>query len=170
MQRRAYEPDSGFHCLEVPPSQVIDLVVDIPAVAIVILSVVFSCCLADEVAAVLVVVSMFVAALLVTLHLALCSFSCRQAPRSSSTTVTCAWQVLLVTMHITLCLGCRRPCDHQRQVPAVRIPVVTQRQVPTVHLFMLPVQFLDKVLDMPVAVLRQVLRSMVQKTVVAVLF
>ena len=47
---------------------------------------------------------------------------------------------------------CRRPCDHQRQVPAVRIPVVTQRQVPTVHLFMLPVQFLDKVLDMPVVV------------------
>ena len=40
--------------------------------------------------------------------------------------------------------GCRRPCDCQRQVPAVRIPVVTQRQVPTVHSFMLPVQFLDK--------------------------
>ena len=31
---------------------------------------------------------------------------------------------------------------------------------------MLPVQFLDKVLDMPVVVLRQVLQSMVQKTVV----
>ena len=49
--------------------------------------------------------------------------------------------------------GCRRPCDNQRQVPAV-------------HSFMLPVQFLDKVLDMPVVVLRQVLRSMVPKTVV----
>ena len=60
---------------------------------------------------------------------------------------------------------CRRPCNHQRQVPAVRIPVVTQREVPTVHLFMLPVQFLDKVLDMPIVVQRQVLRSMVQKTV-----
>ena len=34
------------------------------------------------------------------------------------------------------------------------------------HLFMLPVQFLDMVLDMPIVVLRQVLRSMVQKTVV----
>ena len=62
--------------------------------------------------------------------------------------------------------GCRRPCDHQRQVPALRFPVVTQRQVRTVHSFMLPVQFLDKVLDMPVEVLRQVLGSMVQKTVV----
>ena len=73
--------------------------------------------------------------------------------------------------------GCRRPCDPQRQVPAVRssdsvhllthgISDATQRQVPTVHSFMLPVQFLDKVLDMPVVVLRQVLRSMVQKTVV----
>ena len=67
--------------------------------------------------------------------------------------------------------GCRRPCDHQRRVPAVSpqtlgIPVVTQRQVPTAHLFMLPLQFLDKVLDMPVEVLRQVLGSMVQKTVV----
>ena len=61
--------------------------------------------------------------------------------------------------------GCRRLCDHQRHVPAVRIAVVTQRQVPTVHLFMLPIQFLDKVLDMPAVVLRQVLRSMVQKTV-----
>ena len=61
--------------------------------------------------------------------------------------------------------GCRRLCDHQRQVPAVRSSVVTQRQVPTVHSFMLPVQFLDKVLDMPIVVQRQVLRSMVQKTV-----
>ena len=58
--------------------------------------------------------------------------------------------------------GCRRLCDHQRHVPAVRITVVTQRQVPTVHLFMLPVLFLD----MPVAVLRQVPGLMVQKTVV----
>ena len=62
--------------------------------------------------------------------------------------------------------GCRRLRDRQRHVPAVRITVVTQRQVPTVHLFMLPIQFLDKVLDMPVVILRQVLRSMVQKTVV----
>ena len=38
--------------------------------------------------------------------------------------------------------GCRRLCDHQRHVPAVRIPVMMQRQVPTVHSFMLPVQFL----------------------------
>ena len=57
--------------------------------------------------------------------------------------------------------GCRRLCDHQRQVPAVRIPVMMQRQVPTVHSFMLPVQFLD----MPVVVLRQVPGLMVQKTV-----
>ena len=62
--------------------------------------------------------------------------------------------------------GCRRPCVHQRQVPAVRTPVVTQRQVPTMHSFMLPVQFLDRVLDMPVVVLRQVPGLMVQKTVV----
>ncbi len=41
-----------------------------------------------------------------------------------------------------------------------------QRQVPTVHSFMLPVQFLDTVLDMPVLVLRQVPGVMVQKTVV----
>ena len=61
--------------------------------------------------------------------------------------------------------GCRRLCDRQRHIPAVRITVVTQRQVPTVHLFMLPIQFLDKVLDTPVVVLRQVLHSMVQKTV-----
>ena len=49
--------------------------------------------------------------------------------------------------HILPRHGCRRPCVHQRQVPAVRIPVATQRQVPTVHSFTLPVQFLDKVLD-----------------------
>ena len=61
---------------------------------------------------------------------------------------------------------CRRPCVHQRQVPAVCTPVVTQRQVPTVHSFILPVQLLDKVLDMPVVVLRQVRGSTVQKTVV----
>ena len=69
---------------------------------------------------------------------------------------------------------CGRPCALQRQVPAVRTvhllalgnPVATQRQVPTVHSLMLPVQFLDKVFDMPVVVLPQVLRSMVQKTVV----
>ena len=60
--------------------------------------------------------------------------------------------------------GCRRLCDHQRQVPAVLIPVMMQRQVPTVHSFMLPVQFLDTVLDMPVVVLRQVPGSKVQKT------
>ena len=40
-----------------------------------------------------------------------------------------------------------------------------QRQVPTVHLFMLPVQFLDTFLDMLVVVLRQVPGLMVQKTV-----
>ena len=70
------------------------------------------------------------------------------------------------------CHGCRRPCVHQRQVPAVRFspllalgtPVVTQRQVPTVHSFILPVQLLDKV-GMPVVVLRQVPGLMVQKTV-----
>ena len=67
--------------------------------------------------------------------------------------------------------GCRRLCDHQRHVPAVSpqtlgIPVMMQRQVPTVHSFMLHVQFLDKVLDMPYVVLRQVLRSIVLKTVV----
>ena len=48
----------------------------------------------------------------------------------------------------------------------LRIPVVTQRQVPTVHSFMFPVQFLDMVLDMPIEVPRQLLGSMVQKTVV----
>ena len=48
-------------------------------------------------------------------------------------------------------------------VPAVRITVVTQRQVPTVHSFILPVQLLDKVLDMPVVALRQVPGLMVQK-------
>ena len=37
--------------------------------------------------------------------------------------------------------------------------------VVVLHSFMLPVQFLDKVLDVPIVVLRQVLRSMVQKTV-----
>ena len=61
--------------------------------------------------------------------------------------------------------GCRRPCDHQRQVPADLVPVMMQRQVPTVHSFMLPVQFLDTVLDVPVVVLRQVPSMMVQKTV-----
>ena len=68
--------------------------------------------------------------------------------------------------------GCRRPCVHQRQVPAVRFslfqalgtPVVTQRQLPTVHSFILPVLLLDKVLDMPVVVPRQVSGLMVQKT------
>ena len=30
--------------------------------------------------------------------------------------------------------GCRRLCDHQRQVPVVRFPVMMQRQVPTVYL------------------------------------
>ena len=48
----------------------------------------------------------------------------------------------------------------------LRIPVVTQRQVPTVHSFMFPVQFLVMVLDMPIEVPRQLLGSMVQKTVV----
>ena len=73
--------------------------------------------------------------------------------------------------------GYGRPCDHHRRVPAVRssvpvhpqtlgLPGVTQRQVPAVHSFMLPFHFLDKVLDMPVVVLRQVLRSIVPKTVV----
>ena len=60
-------------------------------------------------------------------------------------------------------LGCRRLCDHQRQVPAVRIPVVMQRQVPTVQLFMLPVQFLDTFLDLPVVVLRHVPGLMCRK-------
>ena len=65
--------------------------------------------------------------------------------------------------------GCRRLCDHQRQDPTVcqtlGIPVVTQRQVPTMHLFMLPVQFLDTVLDMSVVLLRPVLVLMVQNSV-----
>ena len=65
---------------------------------------------------------------------------------------------------------CRRPCDHQRRVPAVSpqtlgIPVVTQRQVPTMHSFILPVQLLDKVFDVPVVVLRQVPGLMGRKTV-----
>ena len=73
--------------------------------------------------------------------------------------------------------GYGRPFVHHRRVPAVHssvpvhpqtlgLPCATQRQVPTVHSFMLPVQFLDKVRDMPVVVLRQVLRSIVSKTVV----
>ena len=41
-----------------------------------------------------------------------------------------------------------------------------QRLLPTVHSFILPVQLLDKVLDVPVVVLRQVRGFMVQKTVV----
>ena len=45
--------------------------------------------------------------------------------------------------------GCRRLCDHQRQVPAVRIPVMMQRQVPP-----------------PCAVLGQAPGLMVQNTVV----
>ena len=61
--------------------------------------------------------------------------------------------------------GCRHLCGHQRHVPAVRITVVTQRQVPTVHSFILSVQLLDKVLDMPVVVLRQVSGLIVQKSV-----
>ena len=60
---------------------------------------------------------------------------------------------------------CRRPCVHQRQVPAVRSSVVTQGQVPTVHSFLLPVQFLDTVFDMPVVVLRQVPGPELQITV-----
>ena len=62
---------------------------------------------------------------------------------------------------------CRRLCDHQRQVPTVfpqtlGIPVMMQRQVPTVYSFMLPLQFLDTVFDMPVVVLRQVPGLMVR--------
>ena len=77
--------------------------------------------------------------------------------------------------------GCRRPCDHQRRVPAVHdvresggasdsvhlhtfgTSVATQSQVPTVHT--LQVLFLE-VVDMPVVVQRQVQGSMVQKSVV----
>ena len=33
VQRQVYGADSDFHCLELPLSQVIDLVVDIPVVA-----------------------------------------------------------------------------------------------------------------------------------------
>ena len=66
--------------------------------------------------------------------------------------------------------GCRCLCDHLRQDPTVPqtpgFPVVTQRQVPTVHSFMLPVLFLDTVPDMSVVVLLQVLGFMVQNTVV----
>ena len=66
--------------------------------------------------------------------------------------------------------GCRRLCDHQRQAPTVSqtlgIPVMMQSQVPTVYSFMLPVQFLNIVFDMPVVVLRQVLGLTVQNTVV----
>ena len=76
--------------------------------------------------------------------------------------------------------GCGRPCDHQPQIPALHdvrepgsasdsvhpqtlgIPVVTQRQVPTVHTFTLQVQFLE-VADVPVEVQRQLRGSMVQK-------
>ena len=43
--------------------------------------------------------------------------------------------------------------------------VPNHKQVPTVHSIMLPVQFLDTVLDMPAVVLRQVPGLMLQKTV-----
>ena len=77
--------------------------------------------------------------------------------------------------------GYGRPCDHQRRDPAAHdvrvhggapdpvhlrtlgVPVVTQRQVPTGHAFMLQVLFLEAI-DVTVVVLRQVLGSMVQKT------
>ena len=65
--------------------------------------------------------------------------------------------------------GCGLPCDHASDPVHPRtlgLPVVAQRQVPTVHALQLQVQFLDTVLDMPVVVLRQVPGSMVQKTVV----
>ena len=61
--------------------------------------------------------------------------------------------------------GCERPYDHASDPvhPQTRgLPVVAQRQAPTVHTFQ--VQFLDMVLDMPVVVLRQVPDSMLQKT------
>ena len=72
--------------------------------------------------------------------------------------------------------GCRlfppgggRPCDHASDPvhpQTLVLPVVAQRQVPTVHASQLLVQFLDTVLDMPGVLLRQVPDSMVQKTVV----
>ena len=63
--------------------------------------------------------------------------------------------------------GCRRPCVHQRQVPAVRSFSICDAETGTHSAFLvLRVQFLDKVLDMPVVVLRQVPGLMVQKTVV----
>ena len=73
--------------------------------------------------------------------------------------------------------GCCRPCDHAAQVPAVLrvpgpsdsvplltlgIPVVSQRQVPTVH----SLQVLLEVVEAPVVVQRQVRGSLVQKAVV----
>ena len=61
--------------------------------------------------------------------------------------------------------GCGRPCDHASDPvhpQTLVLLVATQRQVPTVHSFMLPVQLMEKVLDVPVVVLRQVLRSVVQ--------
>ena len=66
-------------------------------------------------------------------------------------------------------LGCGRPCDHASDPVhphTLGLPVVAQRQVPTVHALQLQVPFLDTVLGMPGVLLRQVPGSIVQKTVV----
>ena len=65
--------------------------------------------------------------------------------------------------------SCGRPCDHASgpvHPQTLGLPVVAQRQVPTVHALQFQVQFLDTVLDIPGVLLRQVPGSMVQKTVV----
>ena len=98
-------PDSAACRLEVPPLQVVDLVVDIPVVVqrdVISLSV-HSCFLAEVGAASLVVDNLFMAGFAVSMHLALCSSSCRHTEARREQQLTYARQVLLVTMHFTLC-------------------------------------------------------------------
>ena len=85
-------------------------------------------------------------------------------PRSSSTKVVgwfCSVRCTSCCIGISRCIlfVCRQAQDLRHRVrcglETLHQPVETPQ-----------VQFLDKVLDMPIAVLRQVLRSMVQKTVV----
>ena len=99
MQRRASGRDSGAHCLKVS-STWSSTSLSWRLAASFSLSV-HSCCLADEVVGALSVDGFagYVALRAVFLYMS-------AGARSSSTTVTCAWQVLLVTMHITLCSLC----------------------------------------------------------------
>ena len=85
-------------------------------------------------------------------------------PRSSSTKVVgwvCSVRCTSCCIGISRCIlfVCRQAQDLRHRVRCGLETLHQPVEIPQV-------QFLDKVLDMPVAVLRQVLRSMVQKTVV----